>query len=1064
MSRVSLLFLGLLLLLATGCFWNQSEDSFTPGTGPAATTGQANVSFRLVIPGQPSGTSASIVPDVKAGIAGIEVDFQIVLANPTNPDNPSVTLNMTSKTDGNGQASATFNGLPLHAALGRVVINNGYYAGYSRFRGARDLTQGENVIELVPSGFGDPRDIVAHVFETIIRDLPLLRTASPQMVAQIHQSVTPLLPPPGASPSADIYDRSTDTFITTLNPQSLVRFTVSQDGKTVSVLKTDQTPLWQKNTADYFTTGEWWNTPAEEIAVHHVIRNGRNGTGFLAWKQTKSDIFAIGKIDMANGNLIAWVKNPGICKQVLFLDNGNLVIGGWHTGKGCPVVFCWSGSTSGSTQSPTGSSDETGLVWKKYFENQKDKTFANLGLIKVQGVEQIGVGLQDVNSGLITYVGLTPDQGIGEFPTQTPVTDNSSPTVAVTAPTSGTSLKKGTETTITATAQDQDGTIQWVDFFVRNSEGAVSYIGKDTSAPYQAVWTPTTNGMWQLFARTTDNLFGTGESTPITVLVTSVPVFARYFGESGVLPGRFKDPNGMVSDSQGYIYIADQGNHRVQKFNSSGAFVSSIGTFGSGNGQLNGPEAVAIDSSGNLYITDHYNYRLQKFNSSGVYLSQTGSKGTGAGQFGDMGGIAIDKLGYVFVADSGNHRLAKYDSNLANPVYLGSQGTIPGQFNYPNILLYGESSNMLYVTDSANGGRVQTMAADGSFANFITSGLSGPWGMALDSSRNFYVANRWDNTIGVYNPAGEKTKTMLSQGTNAGQVRYPCGIVIDSSGYLYVADGGNGRVQKFDSAGTYAGLLGTDGRAPQQFREPAGFSFDSSGYVYILDRANTRVQVFDSAGTFVKTWSGTGGGSLQSPMGMVSDSSGYLYVSDNVQNRVLKFDSSGNFQNWGSSLIVTNPTNLAIDQNGYIYLQDNSFPPKVQKIDSNGTNVGNVNTGQFMSSIAIDSSGYIYGIYTGTSDNVVGRFKPDGTLDSTFSPGSSVEHPQSVAIDSSGNVYIGKCVTSGPDIMKFDSAGVLLESFGTPDRSGTYTIPQSLSVDSSGYVYVAGGNSAILLK
>jgi hypothetical protein len=64
-----------------------------------------------------------------------------------------------------------------------------------------------------------------------------------------------------------------------------------------------------------------------------------------------------------------------------------------------------------------------------------------------------------------------------------------------------------------------------------------------------------------------------------------------------------------------------------------GTFVSTWGSAGTGDGQFNSPLGVAVGPAGNVYVVDQGNHRIQKFDSTGTFLTTWGSKGTGDGQF-----------------------------------------------------------------------------------------------------------------------------------------------------------------------------------------------------------------------------------------------------------------------------------------------------------------------------------------------------------------------------------------------------------------------------------------------
>jgi len=84
------------------------------------------------------------------------------------------------------------------------------------------------------------------------------------------------------------------------------------------------------------------------------------------------------------------------------------------------------------------------------------------------------------------------------------------------------------------------------------------------------------------------------------------------------------------------------------------------GLSGTGNGQLNVPFELNVDAAGNIFVADDGNRRIQKFDSSGNFLTRWGTQGTGEGQFEFPQGVTTDASGNVYVADSGNDRIQKF--------------------------------------------------------------------------------------------------------------------------------------------------------------------------------------------------------------------------------------------------------------------------------------------------------------------------------------------------------------------------------------------------------------------
>ncbi len=150
---------------------------------------------------------------------------------------------------------------------------------------------------------------------------------------------------------------------------------------------------------------------------------------------------------------------------------------------------------------------------------------------------------------------------------------------------------------------------------------------------------------------------------------------AGYSGDGGAATNaKLNSPQGIAFDVAGNMYIADHDNHRIRKVSTAGIITTfaGIGTLGfSGDGaaataaKLKTPSDVATDRSGNVYIADDGNYRIRKVNSSGIITTLTGNGSAGYtgdggrsnyGKIGVVQCITTDAAGSVYIADGlSNH-------------------------------------------------------------------------------------------------------------------------------------------------------------------------------------------------------------------------------------------------------------------------------------------------------------------------------------------------------------------------------------------------------------------------
>jgi len=280
-------------------------------------------------------------------------------------------------------------------------------------------------------------------------------------------------------------------------------------------------------------------------------------------------------------------------------------------------------------------------------------------------------------------------------------------------------------------------------------------------------------------------------------------------------------------------------------------------------------------------------------------------QGSLANQFSNPSGVAVDGSGNLYVADKENHRVQKcvaIDGTWACSTFAGSgQGPDANQFSYPFGVAVDSSGNV-YVADSGNN-RVQQFAPDCTTpcsGVTIASGLNDARGVAVDASGKVYVADTYNNRVQKCVVSGTTWTCSTFAGGNAlgsalNQLYYPYGVAVDASGNVYVADFGNTRVQKFPPNCT----ISCSGETiASGFNEaPRGVAVDALGNVYVADSGNNQMRKCEPPAPKRWTCSTVAGGNGQgsaanqfsNPFGVAVDGSRNVYVADTLNHRVQKW-------------------------------------------------------------------------------------------------------------------------------------------------------------------------------
>ncbi|OKP89213.1 fibronectin type III domain-containing protein [Paenibacillus sp. P32E] len=394
-------------------------------------------------------------------------------------------------------------------------------------------------------------------------------------------------------------------------------------------------------------------------------------------------------------------------------------------------------------------------------------------------------------------------------------------------------------------------------------------------------------------------------------------------GGTGSGLGEFNQPSGVAVDGSGNVlYVADSKNHRIQKLDVSSDVWSewkkSGGGSGSGLEEFNNPKGVTLDSSGNVYVADSGNHRIQKLTVAAGLWSEYGYQGavagTGLGEFSYPAGMAVDNQNNLYVADFDNHRIQKLD--VDSGVWSewkksgGGSGSDLGEFDSPTDVAVDSRGNM-YVADPYNHRIQKLTAATGVWSEWKKSGGGAgsglgefcyPGGVAVDSNGNVYVADSSNHRIQKLTAAtgvwSEWKKSGGGSGSGLGEFNEPSGVEVDGDGNVYVADMGNHRIQKLTVAtGAWSEWKKSGGGAGSglgEFNEPYSVAVDGSGNVYVADSNNERIQKLTAATGLWSEWKKSGGGAgsglgeFNSPLGVAVDSNGIVYVSEFSNHRVQK--------------------------------------------------------------------------------------------------------------------------------------------------------------------------------
>jgi hypothetical protein len=541
-----------------------------------------------------------------------------------------------------------------------------------------------------------------------------------------------------------------------------------------------------------------------------------------------------------------------------------------------------------------------------------------------------------------------------------------------------------------------------------------------------------------------------------------------YSGDNGTATSaELSSVAGVAADSNGNLFIADQGNCVIREVTKSTGKISTVAgnhTCGfSGDGglatsaEMNQMYGVAVSGT-TVTVADYSNQRIRQFTVGGNMNTVAGNGTACAGTCGEGGsaisaelyypvGVAETSGGTIYISDNDNYAVDSFTVG-------GNLNRVAGNHS-PNIetLITGAPANGVVLNDA--------------------------YGITVDSTGNVYVADSHNYMVredvkstGLMNFfAGDGTYGYTGDGGPAlsAELSYVFGVAKDSNGNVYVADTYNCLIRKVSTAGTittFAGLVVTtprcgfsgDGGAATsaELYQPYGVAVDSKNNVYIADYAEHVIRKVTS-GTIttiagiggIGGYSGDGGlatnALLYQPVAVAVDPAGNVFIADYGNSRIREINAAtgiittvagtGGSAFTGDGLATSNsvyaPQGIAVDANDNLFIAD--YNERVRWVSPNGymtTIAGNGSAGYTgdggsavlaelyePTGIALDAAGdVLVSDYNNSRVRSISAFAALGTSTGNLSFGltavGSTSSPETVIVSAHGAVNITNISTS----------------------------------------------------
>ncbi len=238
-------------------------------------------------------------------------------------------------------------------------------------------------------------------------------------------------------------------------------------------------------------------------------------------------------------------------------------------------------------------------------------------------------------------------------------------------------------------------------------------------------------------------------------------IYSKDWGGFGTDEGQFRTAICIAIDSADHIYVADQGNNRIQKFGKDGTFRRAWGSAGKNDGQFDRPYGITVGVD-SVFVVDQGNKRIQKFSRDGQFLRKWNLETYGKPYF-----VAVDDANNIFVSCSVGAKGAEILKFSGEGRYIrrwGGPGQKDDQFASDELSIAVGKENKIFAAD-AGGGFIKKFSNSGTF---IRKWESRQRALTTDSDGHLFSFE--EGAIHISSPTGNAITSFITLNPSSGLV------------------------------------------------------------------------------------------------------------------------------------------------------------------------------------------------------------------------------------------------------------------------------------------------------